>query len=67
VSELIPQSVNGHPKRKLAHHSACVGRNLAAMELSMIIASITRRFDFELECPGQMVSSNGIFVQVRWT
>jgi len=35
------------------------------MELSMIIASITRHFNFELEYPGQVVSSNGIFVQVR--
>lgn len=35
------------------------------MELSMIIASIARRFDFELEYPGQMVSFNGIFVQVQ--
>ncbi|KAF5357052.1 hypothetical protein D9756_006716 [Leucocoprinus leucothites] len=34
---------------------ACVGRNLAAMELSMIIASITRRFDFELEYLGQVM------------
>jgi hypothetical protein len=27
------------------------------MELSMIIASITRRFDFDLEYPGQQVSA----------
>lgn len=36
--------------------SACVGRNLAAMELQIIIASIMRRFDLVLEKPGQKVS-----------
>ncbi|KII87769.1 hypothetical protein PLICRDRAFT_176536 [Plicaturopsis crispa FD-325 SS-3] len=30
---------------------ACVGRNLAVMELQVIIASILRRFDFVLEAP----------------
>lgn len=31
------------------------------MELSMIIASIARRFDFELEYPGQIVSFKRYF------
>lgn len=36
--------------------SACVGRNLAALELLIIIASILRRFDFVLENPEEPVS-----------
>ena len=30
---------------------ACVGRNVAMMELAVIIASLVRRYDFELEEP----------------
>lgn len=36
--------------------SACVGRNLASLELLIIIASIMRRYDFVLENPDQKVS-----------
>ena len=34
---------------------ACVGRNLASMELLIIIASIIRRYDFTLENPDHKV------------
>lgn len=34
---------------------ACVGRNLASMELQIIISSIFRRYDFVLEEPGKSV------------
>jgi len=34
---------------------ACVGRNLASMELLIIIASIMRRYDIILESPDQEV------------
>jgi hypothetical protein len=34
------------------------------MELTMIIASITRRFDFDLEYPGQQVSK-AVFIQME--
>lgn len=35
---------------------ACVGRNLAFIELQIIIASIIRRYDIVLEKEGQKVS-----------
>jgi benzoate 4-monooxygenase len=35
--------------------SACVGRNLASMELLIILASIMRRYDIVLEKPNQKV------------
>lgn len=35
---------------------ACVGRNLASMELQIIISSILRRYDFVLEQPDKLVS-----------
>lgn len=38
---------------------ACVGRNLASMELLIIIASILRRYDFVLEEPNKPVSILG--------
>lgn len=38
---------------------ACVGRNLASMELLIIIASILRRYDFVLEEPDKPVSIIG--------
>lgn len=38
---------------------ACVGRNLASMELLIIIASILRRYDFVLEEPDKPVSILG--------
>lgn len=38
---------------------ACVGRNLASMELLIIIASILRRYDFVLEEPNKPVSFLG--------
>ena len=34
---------------------ACVGRNLASMELLIIVASIMRRYDIILESPDQEV------------
>lgn len=36
---------------------ACVGKNLATMELKLIIASVFRRFDFVLEHPERPVRS----------
>ena len=36
---------------------ACVGRNLAMLELQIIIASIMRRYDIVLEDPDFIVSS----------
>ena len=38
-------------------YRACVGRNVAVVELQVIIASLLRRYQFVLEQPGQMVSS----------
>jgi cytochrome P450 len=38
---------------------SCVGRNLASMELAIIISSILRRFDFVLEDPKQPVRRYG--------
>lgn len=35
--------------------SACVGRNLASMELLIILASIMRRYDIVLEDPNLIV------------
>lgn len=35
--------------------SACVGRNLASLELQIIVASILRKFHFVLEKPGNPV------------
>lgn len=37
--------------------SACVGRNLATLELQIILASIMRRYDIVLENPDQKVST----------
>ncbi len=34
---------------------ACVGRNLASLELQIIVSSILRRFDFVLEDPAAEV------------
>lgn len=36
-------------------HRACVGRNLASLELQIIVASIMRRYHFVLEKPEQEV------------
>ncbi|KAJ3565643.1 hypothetical protein NP233_g7498 [Leucocoprinus birnbaumii] len=41
---------------------ACVGRNLASLELLIIIASITRRYDFVLEDPDQKNSFSCWFI-----
>lgn len=35
---------------------ACVGRNLASLELLIIISSVFRRFDIVLEHPDETVS-----------
>jgi hypothetical protein len=35
---------------------ACVGRNLASMELQIIISSVFARYEFELLKPGESVS-----------
>jgi len=37
-------------------YRACVGRNLAIMELQIVVASLLRRYHFVLEHPGQTVS-----------
>ena len=37
---------------------ACVGRNLAMLELQIIVSSILRRYHFVLENPDQIVSSS---------
>lgn len=41
---------------------ACVGRNLASMELLMIIGALLRRYEFVLENPEQPVSVSLLFV-----
>ena len=38
-------------------YRACVGRNVAVVELQIVIASLLRRYQFVLEQPGQTVSS----------
>ncbi|KAJ7609928.1 cytochrome P450 monooxygenase [Roridomyces roridus] len=42
---------------------ACVGRNLAALELSIIIASLMRSFDFVLESPGEPLETREGFLR----
>ena len=42
---------------QIPNSRACVGRNLASMELQIIISSILRRYDFILEQPDKPVSS----------
>ncbi|KAF9445726.1 cytochrome P450 monooxygenase [Macrolepiota fuliginosa MF-IS2] len=42
---------------------ACVGRNLASLELSIIVASITRHFDFVLEDPNQKLETREGFLR----
>jgi benzoate 4-monooxygenase len=36
-------------------YRACVGRNLATLEMTIIIASIFHRYEFVLDYPGQKV------------
>ncbi|KAF8892391.1 hypothetical protein CPB85DRAFT_1230590 [Mucidula mucida] len=36
---------------------ACVGRNLAMMELQMIVATLVKRFDFIPEVPAVLIFS----------
>lgn len=40
------------------HPRACLGRNLAHMELFVVIASIFHRYEFSLELPGSKVGSH---------
>ncbi|KAF5357017.1 hypothetical protein D9756_006535 [Leucocoprinus leucothites] len=42
---------------------ACVGRNLASLELLIIIASIVRRYDFVLENPDQKLETREGFLR----
>jgi len=42
---------------------ACVGRNLASLELLIIVASILRRFDFVLEQPDQKLETREGFLR----
>jgi len=42
---------------------ACVGRNLAMMELQIIIASLLRRYNFVLERPDQMLETREGFLR----
>ncbi|KAJ6570988.1 cytochrome P450 monooxygenase [Mycena vulgaris] len=42
---------------------ACVGRNLASLELQIIVASILRRFHFVLEKPGQALETREGFLR----
>ena len=44
---------------------ACVGRNLASMELLMIIGSLLRRYEFVLEKPGEPVSEFLLHLYLR--
>ena len=45
---------------------ACVGRNLAILELQMIVASLLRRYEFVLENPDEEVSFLISFFLVVW-
>jgi benzoate 4-monooxygenase len=45
---------------------ACVGRNLASLELQIIVASILRRFHFVLAKPGQKVRFFCVFRPWCW-
>lgn len=40
------------------HYRACIGRNLAVLELQIIIASILKRFHFVLENPNEAVCAD---------
>ncbi|KAF7344377.1 Cytochrome P450 monooxygenase [Mycena sanguinolenta] len=42
---------------------ACVGRNLASLELQMIVASILRRYEFVLERPGEELATREGFLR----
>ncbi|KAJ7485711.1 cytochrome P450 monooxygenase [Mycena latifolia] len=42
---------------------ACVGRNLASLELQIIVASILRRFHFVLEKPGEALETREGFLR----
>lgn len=42
---------------------ACVGRNLASLELQIIVASILRRFHFVLEHPGEALETREGFLR----
>lgn len=42
---------------------ACVGRNLASMELLMIIGSLLKRYEFVLEKEGQVLDTREGFLR----
>ncbi|KAJ7728145.1 cytochrome P450 monooxygenase [Mycena maculata] len=42
---------------------ACVGRNLAALQLQVIVASVLRRFEFVLERPGEPLPTREGFLR----
>jgi hypothetical protein len=46
--------------------SACIGRNLAALELLIIVASIMRRFHFTLADPDEPVCNSDLFPIPSW-
>lgn len=48
--------LGSHAMRLIEPCRSCVGRNLANLELLIIIASILRRYDFVLEDPEKPVS-----------
>jgi benzoate 4-monooxygenase len=47
----------------LRAYRACVGRNLATLELQMIIASLLRRYEFVLQNPNEEVRSPAPFLR----
>jgi hypothetical protein len=50
IVAFVNVSVYSYPRFR-----ACVGRNLASMELLIIISSILRRYDFVLQEPDEPV------------
>ena len=38
---------------------ACVGRNVAEMELALIVATMARRYEFELREEGELMTKEG--------
>ncbi len=52
-------SVIEHGLRMCSYpHRACIGRNLANLELQVIVASILKRYHFVLENPGEAVGAD---------